>query len=194
MQNPTNNNDRGPGFHPGRPETESRATDLDWLAFRYISGEMAVDEADQFESLLADDQTARDAVVRAVELSQTILATQFTPHNESIGLLSAASQRWMQQVTWISTSVAALLLVALALNFGQRPTSHHSDSDDLASAWLARTADVPVSDASANGSLNDETEFVTTDTPAWMLEAVRSLHGDASPEGDDQDTSDEMES
>ena len=175
---------------------DSTENDLDWLAFRYISGEMAVSEADQFESLLADDQTARDAVVRAVELSQAVLASQSTPQNESIGLLSAVSQGWMQQVTWISTSVAALLLVALALNFGQRPTPHQPDSDDLASAWLARTADPPLSEsaASANGVLGDEIEFVTTDAPAWMLEAVRSLHGEGSPEGDDQDASDEMES
>jgi anti-sigma-K factor RskA len=171
----------------------STETDLDWLAFRYISGEMAVNEAAQFESLLSDDQGARDAVVRAVELSQAILATQTSSQPQSIGLLSAVSRGWMQQVTWISTSVAALLLIALALNFGQRPASHPSASDDLASAWLAHTADAPVSEASANGTLNDDTEFVTTDTPAWMLEAVRSLHGDGSPDGDDA-SDDEMES
>ena len=193
MQNSSKHNDPGPGFHPGQPETESRATDLDWLAFRYISGEMAASEADQFESLLADDQAARDAVVRAVELSQAVLATQSMPQSEPIGLLSAVSQGWMQQVTWISTSVAALLLVALALNFGQRPTPRQSDSDDLASAWLDRTADASVSETSGNGVLGDETEFVTTDTPAWMLEAVRSLHGDGSPESDDA-SDDEMES
>src|SRR6188768_3316297 len=68
MQNSTNNDDRRPGFYSGQPQTESRATDLDWLAFRYISGEMAVSEAAEFESLLSDDQGARDAVVRAVEL------------------------------------------------------------------------------------------------------------------------------
>jgi len=195
MQNSTENNDSGPGFHPGQPETESRATDLDWLAFRYISGEIAVSEATQFESLLSDDQGARDAVVRAVELSQAIFAAQASEQPQSIGFLSAVSHGWMQQVTWISTSVAALLLIALALNFGQRPTSHPSASDDLASAWLAHTADPSLNEpgASANGSLNDDTEFVTTDTPAWMLEAVRSLHGDGSPESDDV-SNDEMES
>lgn len=170
-------------------------TDLDWLAFRYIAGEMAANEAAQFESLLSDDQGARDAVVRAVELSQAILATQSSGQPQPIGLLSAVSHGWMQQATWISTSVAALLLVALALNFGSRPTSHHSDSDDLASAWVAGTADLAVSEsaASANGVLGDDTEFVTTDTPAWMLEAVRSLHGEGSPESDDP-SDDEMES
>ena len=32
----------------------SPENDLDWLAFRYISGEMAASEAALFESLLAD--------------------------------------------------------------------------------------------------------------------------------------------
>jgi hypothetical protein len=44
-----------------------------------------------------------------------------------------------------------------------------------------------------NATLNEDEEFVTADPPAWMLEAVRSLHGDDSPESDE--TSDEeMES
>jgi hypothetical protein len=161
--------------------------DLDWLAFRYISGEMSVNEAGQFESLLADDQNARDAVVRAVELSQTILATQISPQSESIGFLSAVSKSWMQHVTWISTSVAALLLIALALNF-HRPMSV-SESDDIASAW-AESSTEPVSDAA---TFSEDDEFVTADPPNWMLEAVRSLHGDESPESDDSGD-EEMES
>jgi hypothetical protein len=165
-------------------------TNLDWLAFRYISGEMAVSEADQFESLLADDQTARDAVVRAVELSQAVLASQSTPQNESVGLLSAVSQGWMQHVIWISTSVAALLLVALALNFNRPSAVAPSSPDDLAIAWLERSGAVAVNDpAPING---EEEEFVTADPPNWMLEAVRSLHDDESPGNDD--ASDEMES
>jgi anti-sigma-K factor RskA len=191
MQNSPHNYDRRPGFHPGQPETESQATDLDWLAFRYISGEMAVSEADQFESLLADDQNARDAVVRAVELSQIVLATQSTPQSESIGLLSAVSKSWMQHLTWVSTSVAALLLVALALNFNRPRTVATSNPDALAAAWLERSGEVAANDpATING---EEEEFVTADPPNWMLEAVRSLHGEGSPESDDA-SDEEMES
>jgi hypothetical protein len=168
-------------------------TDLDWLAFRYISGEMAVSEADQFESLLADDQAARDAVVRAVELSQTIFAAQTAPQSQSIGLLSAVSQTWMQHLTWMSTSVAALLLVTLALNFHRPAPSVNADSGDLAQVWLDRSTE-PVSETSTlNGTIGDEEEFVTAEPPAWMLEAVRSLHGDDSPESDDA-SDEEMES
>lgn len=174
----------------------STETDLDWLAFRYISGEMAVSEADQFESLLSDDQGARDAVVRAVELSQAIVAAQPSDQTSgqppSIGLLSAVSSGWMKQLTWISTSVAALLVIALALNFGSRP-SRPADSDDLAEAWVQFERSPEPEEAGSENNSTAEAEFVTTDTPAWMLEAVRSLHGDGTPEADDLGD-DEMES
>jgi hypothetical protein len=167
----------------------STETDLDWLAFRYISGEIAVSEAEQFEALLADDQAARDAVVRAVELTQAIVAIQ----TASIRPSAAMPQSWTQNVTWISTSVAALVLVTLALNFNGPTKSATSDSDNIAKAWLDRSAE-PVTDSmTLNATLSDEDEFATAEPPNWMLEAVRSLHGDDAPESDE--TSDEeMES
>lgn len=166
-------------------------TDLDWLAFRYISGEMAANEADQFELLLADDQNARDAVVRAVELSQTILLSQTTPQTAPIGFLSAVTKSWMQHLAWVSTSVAALLLVVLALNVNR--TASVSESDSIASAWAESSAE-PVSDPGiVNGVVTEDDEFVTADPPNWMLEAVRSLHGDDSPESSDS-SDDGMES
>jgi len=173
MQNPTEN-------------------DLDWLAFRYISGEMAASEAAQFESLLADDQVARDAVVRAVELTQTIVAVQTASMSPS----PAMPQSWTQNITWISTSVAALLLVTLALNFSRPSPSTTSDDDNVASIW-ARSSDAvnepTLNGTVLNGTVADEEEFVTADPPNWMLEAVRSLHGEGSPESDDS-SDEEMES
>ena len=163
----------------------STITDLDWLAFRYISGEMTVSETDQFESLLADDQAAREAVVRAVELTQAIVAVQSASTSPS----PAMPHSWTHHITWISTSVAALLLVTLALNFNSRTKLATNDSADIANAWLERSTD-PVSElTTANGAVADEEEFVTADPPTWMLEAVRSLHGDDAPDGDE--TSDE---
>jgi len=171
MQNPTEN-------------------DLDWLAFRYISGEMAASEAEQFELLLADDQAARDAVVKAVELTQAIVAVQ----TASISPSPAMPQSRTQNITWISTSVAALLVVTLALNFSRPSTIAPAKSGDVAITWVERSADPPVdAEAISNGSADDVEEFVTADPPNWMLEAVRSLHGDDSPESDDS-SDEEMES
>ena len=46
--------------------------ELNWLAFRYVAGEMSADECAEFETRLADDQAAREAVASAVELTQTM--------------------------------------------------------------------------------------------------------------------------
>ena len=51
-----------------RPESEV----LDWLAFCYVSGELDGDERTAFENRLADDQVAREAVARAVELTEAV--------------------------------------------------------------------------------------------------------------------------
>ena len=55
--------------------SESRArpdSDLSWLAFRYVAGEMDRDEAEAFESRLDQDQSAREAVAEAVALAGAI--------------------------------------------------------------------------------------------------------------------------
>ena len=46
--------------------------ELDWLAFRYVAGEMAAGEEEQFEERLAQDQLAREAVDHAVELKEAM--------------------------------------------------------------------------------------------------------------------------
>ncbi|HEX8200581.1 MAG TPA: hypothetical protein VF590_08840 [Isosphaeraceae bacterium] len=51
------------------PETE---TDLPWLAFRYVAGELAGVEAAAFERRLDADQRAREAVAEAVELAGAV--------------------------------------------------------------------------------------------------------------------------
>ena len=45
-----------------------------WLAFRYVAGELAPDEAESFEHCLDQDQEAREAVARAVELTGAVAA------------------------------------------------------------------------------------------------------------------------
>jgi hypothetical protein len=46
--------------------------DLPWLAFRYVAGELAGDEAAAFERRLDADQEAREAVAEAVELAGAV--------------------------------------------------------------------------------------------------------------------------
>jgi hypothetical protein len=51
---------------------KSDQLDLLWNAFRYVADEMSDAEQVDFERLLADDQSAREAVVRAVQLTQAV--------------------------------------------------------------------------------------------------------------------------
>lgn len=43
--------------------------DLDWLAFQYVTESLSAEERDDFERLLVEEQAAREAVARAVELT-----------------------------------------------------------------------------------------------------------------------------
>jgi anti-sigma-K factor RskA len=172
-------------------------TELDWLAFRYVAGELPASEAESFESLLADEQTARDAVVHAVELSQTILAAEVSlaSENEKIGLLSVSpaaetGRAWSTQLSWLASGVAAALLVALALNSGAAPQARPPVSPELARAWLKQTQ----SDETVFENVPSvESEMVTADIPDWMVDAVRSLH-DKSDANDEDASSETMES
>src|SRR4051812_46731911 len=47
-------------------------SDVSWLAFRYVSGEMGRDEAEAFEGRLDQDQGAREAVAEAVALAAAV--------------------------------------------------------------------------------------------------------------------------
>jgi ferric-dicitrate binding protein FerR (iron transport regulator) len=49
-------------------------SELAWLAFRYVAGEMTVEEAEAFEGRLDQDQQAREAVARVVELAGAVAA------------------------------------------------------------------------------------------------------------------------
>jgi hypothetical protein len=53
---------------PATPAHDS----LDWAAFRYVAGELALEEWATFEDRLANDQAAREAVAAAIELNAAL--------------------------------------------------------------------------------------------------------------------------
>src|SRR5215471_2191078 len=56
--------------------TTDNTHNLDWLAFCYAAGELDPADAELFEARLAEDQSAREALARAVELTQTVAAAE----------------------------------------------------------------------------------------------------------------------
>jgi hypothetical protein len=80
--------------------------ELHWLACRYAAGELTAEEEQAFELRLAGDQTAREAVEEAVELSEAIRLASAEP---------LPVRRPVRLAYWSWTAAAATLLLAVGL-------------------------------------------------------------------------------
>jgi hypothetical protein len=120
---------------------------LDWLAFRYIAGEMTVAESTVFEERLGSDQAAREAVAAAVELVGALAAcdpadlvkveigTSGADRVDLAGPSSTVRPSWRVMASWVVGGAIACLALAAVVDHwsGQRLR-------DLAKRSLARTA------------------------------------------------------
>jgi hypothetical protein len=86
--------------------------DLDWLAFCYVAGELSPAERRRFENRLAEDQLAREAVARAVELGQAA-AVAFAAEPFTVGHARTARAAWFLRAAWMGVGAAACLAVVL---------------------------------------------------------------------------------
>jgi hypothetical protein len=90
--------------------------ELDWLAFRYVAGEMTADEEERFEERLARDQLAREAVDHAVELNEAIrlVASESAPVIASRVRHSGSREgrAIRRSMAWGTAALACLALVA----------------------------------------------------------------------------------
>jgi negative regulator of sigma E activity len=178
---------------------------LFWTAFRYVSDELTAPEAEAFEARLADDQSAREAVAQAVELSQTVVAAvpQMRPIEEPVVLAMPAlvRERWMQPVGWLAAGAAACLALVIAYqSYWPSQAIEQRSSLSLAQAGLAEAwaeAQEQADDAALaeNDELNQDDallpmaaidllarseisdEDLESLTPSWMLAAVSAEQG-----------------
>jgi hypothetical protein len=174
--------------------------DLDWYAFLYVANEMTPEQNEAFEALLDEDQTAREAVARSVELSTT-LAASYSPLAQP-----ASSAGWTRSLAMAALGAAAcLLLVFLVDQF--RPASppvagdaeagavSHS-SPELAILWSETRAgwDLTTDSPLAADELSLELEPWSEDeleedaqlaAPPWMTAALSDLTGGALQEGEE---------
>ncbi len=161
-------------------------------AFRYVSGELPAGEAANFETLLASDQSARDALADVVELSEAVAVEEFErfhtqPYESVAGRTRRALPRW--------GVVAAVAVVAVAcflvLNNGDQPD--RAGGPDVASQ-ATEAVTVPVEDGADsvlslwselgwdNADLFESDAFLAEDVeplspdkdeiPDWLLTAV----------------------
>ena len=127
------------------PHSEFDGNELDWLAFRYVAGELNETEAAQFEECLAIDQSAREAVARNVELTGALVTILSQTADRPVPTVESSGSRvWnaksVNQVArrsrWgLLTSVAALALLASGLLWQRTQRSNAiSSNESLAKA------------------------------------------------------------
>ncbi len=95
--------------------------ELEFAAFRFIAGEMNADEATDFERLLADEQSVRDAVCRAVAVTEQLtLANSKRVENTSkiAEPVHASQSRFGHVASAISWMAAGAIVASVALLLG----------------------------------------------------------------------------
>jgi hypothetical protein len=162
--------------------------ELDWLAFRYVAGEMTAQEAIALEQRLADDQEAREAVGRAVGLAQR-LAEARPPDRDYIRSAGSGSApgnpgiktlrgRLVRAVGWMAAGAAAASLVfSLARSTGPVPSEAAVKSSGTLDASRAGPVE-RVPDAEALGLLQASDAW-TAHTERWLSEAKSPIANDS---------------
>lgn len=140
---------------------------LDWLAQRYVLGELPAAEAVTFEARLADDELAAAAVANAARLVMALETAQ------EIGTARRPTGRsWAGRITIGLAGLAAAVAVIGLLR--SRDDMAGGRSAELAERW-AEIADMGTGDELAD----DEDTAVGDDVPDWLLAAVTLEQDDA---------------
>jgi hypothetical protein len=153
------------------------AADREWLAFRYIAGELTGEETAAFEAELETSQLAREAVARVVDLSQAIAIAE----SHQVELVEAASRiagrkSWIYGIGWIGAGAAAAS-VAGAVWWNMQGTK--AGKSELAEIWNEVRVVEPASPAierpAEAGPMVDVAAAEVA--PSWMTAGVISLSG-----------------
>ncbi len=155
-----------------KSDEELNRTDLDLLAFQYIADELDDRAAAQFEEQLAADQSAREAVAAAVELTQSLLRSAAThsraQHSATVGAMPAnhRQQNLRRRLGWAVVSVAALcvwFVASLLLVSDQAPeeVAQRDPSTVGPVSQVVGTSEVDASTAAQLVGLWADSEFST---------------------------------
>ncbi len=92
--------------------------ELDWSAFCYAASELTPAEAEAFERRLAAEQPAREALARAVELTQAVAAAETL---EPVVVDHTGRSLWGRRLAWMAVGSAASLLIAALIGGSGAP-------------------------------------------------------------------------
>lgn len=156
--------------------------ETDWLALRYLLGELSTSDAAAFEDRLGEDQTAREAVARASRLV-TVLAEAPRPVEPL-----APSRRTPRRVAAIFATIAAGIAAVIAwrsIADAPRPVAPlaTSDVDPARLVVLWSDAAESATDEAGSDDVDDSGDAETALVPPdWLLAAVEQ---DAMPTEND---------
>lgn len=163
------------------------ADDAQWVALRYVLGELSDEQAETFENAMAEDAALCEAVLQATLLSSTIAVVYESQKSTGPVLIDITSDKSSRAFVasdrssfvrfGVFTATAAMILVVLAMVMLQSsPEAKLLASDEDATAdMLAMLLD----NSSASDFNGEFDEFGSTDdsvsslvAPEWLLTAV----------------------
>jgi ferric-dicitrate binding protein FerR (iron transport regulator) len=144
-------------------KVSERENQLEWTAFCYASGDLSPAEAEQFEMRLEGDQEAREALARAVELTQVVAANAVDSARPADGgLVSTWGRRgcrgWRSAVWGL---VLAMVWSGGLSQLGMGRKFRNGANDALASAGRKPQAMSETSDVGPLHPLNANSEATT---------------------------------
>lgn len=176
---------------------------LAWVAFCYAADDLPAAEAAEFEQRLASDQSAREALAAAVELSQVVAAAESHPREKVSSPAAARLADWNSRLSWMAVGgLASALLVVLSVAIGPRWQAAQRNMrsaalEQLAFAWNETRLEV----SQVNDQVNEvgfshailtadfdaesdmladmrppEGEFTDGEAPSWLTVAVLLAH------------------
>ena len=150
--------------------------DLQWQAMQYVLGELSDAEREAFESRLADDLTACEAVTSASRLVMTTQAAMQNSPRPSPRVVATpvvttpVSRGGAWLVVALTTSVAILCVVALqsSVSGPAGRVAGVQESVELVSLWRSGMD----ADGSDDDDSDDAGDAANDAVPSWMLAAV----------------------
>ena len=171
-----------------------QTSDLEWLAFQYVANELSEQECLQFESLLAEKQSAREALAHATQLVAGLKS--IAPQSVAQATVASAQQPETTTTTrwafWgLLTTAAAIVLLVPSLFKSTGTTDNPTiptaqtepsteDAEYLLSLWAESSQE---SNIALTSNMNTETvEFSdqqnvladnqSLEVPDWLYTAV----------------------
>lgn len=151
-----------------------------WLALQYVLGELNERDAAAFEERLAVDQNARDRVVDAVRLVESVSQSR-------LGVVQnqPAKSVWNQRrARFAGLALATVVLISLGLFISEfnestphnanqaRSTPVDTESERLLALWTESGASLPALSESESYDEGTSEGFGSLMPPDWMLAAV----------------------